>query len=139
IARTDTMAPWSLKSDADRAAKENEAFERAVAYAEAGADVIMPLYASMDWLKRFGNRIPKPLLVLSSEYSTKDLEPYNVKVVVYSTNVLAKTFGLVREMYAEWLAAGKSHMSEQDLKDRQAAHVLNGLLEKEKIFEKYGE
>lgn len=157
IARTDAMAPWREGVETNRAACEKDAFERSVAYAEAGADVIMPMYASMDWVKRFGKQIPKPLMPvcgvnashrqpdgfsggeLASEFSAKELGQYNVKIVLYPTNMLSRTFGFMKKEYSEWLAAGKCVSTEQDQKNRWGANVLVGVPEKYKILAKYGE
>lgn len=138
IARTDAMAPWREGVSTNRAACEKDAFERSVAYAEAGADVIMPMFPSMDWLMRFGKRIPRPLLMLTSEYTVKELEPYNVKIVIYPTDILSKTFGFMKREYAKWLAAGKCVFTEQDKKDKAEAYVLRGGPESEKTRAKYG-
>lgn len=159
IARTDAMAPWREGVSIDRAACEKDAFERAVAYAEAGADVIMPMYPSMDWVKRYGNQIPKPLMPVcgvnashrpppgavaddalpASEFSVKELEPFNVKIVIYPTNMLSRAFRFMKTQYAEWLAAGACVSTEQDAKDRWEVNVLVGVPEKYKILAKYEE
>lgn len=118
IARTDAVAPWRPPLEGDPAARENDAFERSVAYAEAGADVIMPLTASMDWVKRFSKQIPKPLLVITPELTVKELAPYNVKIVLYPTQSLARSFAVMKESYTAFLAAGKGETTEQDRKAR---------------------
>ena len=157
IARTDAMAPWREGAETNRAACEQEAFERCVAYAEAGADVIMPMYPTMNWIRRFGTRIPKPLMPVcgvnashrpppgaapddalqASEFSIAELQPHNVKIMIYPTAMLARAFRFMHTQYAEWLAAGVCHATEQDQKDRWEANVLVGVPEKYKILAKY--
>lgn len=158
IGRTDAMAPWREGVDTNRVACEEEAFERCVAYAEAGADIVMPLYPTIEWLKRYGPRIPKPLLPLfgvnashraptaddkgalqASEYTVDQLAAYNVKLVLYPTNMLSRALGFMRREYAEWLAAGMCVATEDDQKNRWGANVLVGVPEKYKTLEKYGE
>lgn len=139
IARTDAMAPWRQGLKANFAACEQEAFERSLAYADAGADVIMPLFPSTDWIKRYGNRIPKPLLLLPPELSGKELEPYNVKIIIYASSMLSRSFNFMEKQYARWLADGRFDATEQDLKDREDANALVGVPEKEKILAKYQE
>lgn len=139
IARTDAMAHWRGGVEANRAACEKDAFERSVAYADAGADIIMPMFPTIDWVKRFFKQIPKPILMLYPSLSVKELEPYNVKIVIYPNNILLKTFGLMKSEYAAWLAAGKVEFTEQDKKDKAEINALLGVPEKEKLLAKYGE
>ncbi len=156
IARTDAMAPWRAGVEQNRAACEEEAFERACAYAEAGADVIMVMYPSMDWVKRYGRQISKPLMPLYGlnvshrpptveapadlpvcDFTVKELEPYNVKIVIYPVNIVARTFGIMKREYAKWLDEGIFVGTEQDQKDRWESNVLVGVPDKYKLLEKY--
>ena len=154
IARTDAMAPWRDGVRTNLAACEEEAFERAIAYCEAGADAVMPMFASNDWLKRYGPRIPKPIVVLGGaakgwfgnatpvlvpELGAQELARYNVKIIIYATNMLSRSFRFMQEQYSAWLAAGKFDASVQDEKDRAEANQLVGLLEKEAILSKFGD
>lgn len=159
IARTDAMAPWREGLSDNRAACERDAFERLVAYAEAGVDVVMPLYPPMDWVKRFGTQISKPLLPLYglnvshrppsgeeatgslpvSDFTVKELEPYNVKIVIYPVNIVARTFSIVKQEYAKWLEAGVFVATEQDQKDRWESNVLVGVPDRYKLLAKYEE
>jgi len=154
IARTDAMAPWRDGIHTDRASCEAEAFERMLAYGEAGADAVMPMFASNDWLKRYGPRIPKPIVVLGGapqswlgkssgalipEMTASELAAYNVKVVIYATNMLSRTHRFMEQQYSSWLAAGKFDATLQDDQDRADANILIGLGEKEALLNKYGE
>lgn len=154
IARTDAMAPWRTGVRSELPACEEEAFERAIAYCEAGADAIMPLYASNEWLRKYGPRIPKPLVVLAGapkawfgdeaavappELGLAELEAANVKVQIFSTNMLVRSFRFMKEQYAMWLKAGRFDATPQDEKDRADANLLIGLKEKEALLNKYGE
>ena len=154
IARTDAMAPWRTGVRTDRAACDEEAFERAMAYCEAGADCVMPIFASNDWLRKYGKKIPKPVVVLGgapkrwgddmgesteAEFTATEIASYNVKVIIYATNMLARSFGYMKEQYARWLAAGRFDFRPQDETDRADANVLIGLPEKEALLKKYGE
>lgn len=154
IARTDAMAPWRTGVRTDPRACEEEAFERAMAYCEAGADAIMPLYASNDWLRTYGPRIPRPLVVLAGapkawfgdeaaiaprELGLPELEKANVKLQIFSTNMLARSFRFMKEQYATWLKEGRFDATVQDEKDRAEANLLIGLQEKAALLDKYGE
>jgi len=159
VARTDAMAPWREGAETNRAACEQEAFERCVAYAEAGADVVMPMYPTMNWIRRFGNQIPKPLMPVcgvnashrpppgadpdgdlqASEFGVAELQKHNVKIVIYPTSMLSRAFRFMKTQYEQWLADGVCHATEQDQKDRWEANVLVGVPEKYKTLEKYGE
>jgi len=143
VARTDAMAPWRHGVRDNRAACEQEAFERSVAYAEAGADMVMPMYASVDWLKRFGKLIPKPILLLSTPNNAhcdaREFEQYNVRIVIYATNMLARSYVFMKNEYAKWLTAGTCSATDQDIKDRAEANKLVGVPQKYEILAKYGE
>jgi 2-methylisocitrate lyase-like PEP mutase family enzyme len=154
IARTDAMAPWRNGVRTDRSACEEEAFERALAYCEAGADAVMPMYASNDWLAKYGNRVPRPLVVLGGapknwgdsksvssvpEFSADELANYNVRILIYATNMLSRSFAFMRQQYAGWLSEGRFDVRPQDELDRAAANALVGLAEKEELLRKYGE
>jgi len=118
IARTDAAGPWREGFDADREGCEVEAVERGIAYSNAGADLIMPVGISVDWITKYGNDIPTPLLVLANPMlsphgdqkinrqerpSADELGPLNVKVVIYAAFMLTKIIGLIRDEYREWL------------------------------------
>ena len=159
IARTDAMAPWRAGLEQNRPACEAEAFERCVAYAEAGADMIMVMYPAMDWVRQYGNRIPKPILPLYglnvshrapgsdgtdvkgpvSDFTAQELEPYNVKLVIYPVNIVSRTFGFIKREYAKWLQEGIFVATEQDAKDRWESNVLIGVPEKYALLKKYEE
>ena len=158
IARTDAMAPWREGVDNNREACEQEAFERSMAYAEAGADVIMPMYPTIEWLKRYGKRIPKPILPLfgvdashrppigdatgnlrASACTVNELEQYNVKIVVYPTNMVSHAFAFMKKEYAAWLAAGACIATPEDQNNRWGANALVGVPQKYATLAKYGE
>lgn len=152
IARTDAMSPWRDGIHTQRQACEEEAFERALAYCEAGADAIMPLFATNSWLQKYGNRIPKPLVVLGGapknwggqsggpaeeEKTATELLDWNVKVVIYATNMLARTHRFMTQEYTKWLRDGKFDTRPEDEGDRADANVLIGLPEKERLLKTY--
>ncbi len=151
IARTDAMSPWRDGISTDRKACEEEAFERAMRYCEAGADAIMPLFATNEWLERYGPRIPKPLMILGgapqnwsgqsgnvrSEKTASGLSAWNVRTVIFATNMLSRTHRFMETQYAQWLADGRFELLPQDEIDRADANVLVGLPEKERILAQY--
>jgi 2-methylisocitrate lyase-like PEP mutase family enzyme len=154
IARTDAMAPWRTGVRTELPACEEEAFERALAYCEAGADAIMPLYASNEWLQTYGPRIPKPLVVLAGapkawfgaetavappELELAELAKANVRMQIFSTNMLARSFRFMKEQYAQWLKDGRFDATAQDERDRADANLLIGLKEKEALLNRFGE
>lgn len=154
IARTDAMAPWRTGVRTELPACEEEAFERALAYCEAGADAIMPLYASNEWLQKYGPRIPRPLVVLagapkawlgaetviaSPELSLTELAKANVRMQIFSTNMLARSFRFMKEQYALWRKDGRFDATAQDERDRADANLLIGLKEKEALLNRFGE
>ncbi|AZW29203.1 isocitrate lyase/PEP mutase family protein [Bordetella bronchiseptica] len=152
IARTDAMSPWRDGIHARRAACEEEAFERALRYCDAGADAIMPLFATNSWLERYGPRIPKPLVVLGGapknwgaeaagvaepEKTASELLAWNVRMVIYATNMLSRAHRFMTQEYGRWLQDGKFDVRPTDETDRADANVLVGLPEKERILQKY--
>lgn len=154
IARTDAIAPWRPGIQTNRARCEAEALERMQAYAQAGADMVMPLYATMDWIKRHGREIPKPIVHLGGAAKTwfanepaeleldltaDELGEFNVKAVIYGTSMLSRSFNFMALEYRRWLEEGRFAGNAQDEVDRLAANELVGLLEKEAILKKYGE
>lgn len=139
IGRTDAMAKWREGSQVNRAACEEEAFERAMAYAEAGADVIMPMHFSLDWVKKYGRRIPKPLLLINPQMTLKEIEPYNVKIVIHPADMLSRSVAWMRKEYSEWLAAGMLKVTDEHWRQRDEANDLIGVPEKYALLEKYGE
>ncbi|MES3001453.1 MAG: isocitrate lyase/PEP mutase family protein [Pseudomonadota bacterium] len=154
IARTDAIAPWRPGVRTDLAGCEQEALERMQAYAEAGADMVMPLYASMSWVRRFGRQIPKPIVLLGGgakgwlghtadqlelDLPAPELEGFNVKTVIYGTSMLSRSFNFMEQEYRKWLAEGRFAANAQDEIDRFAANDLVGVPEKEALLVKYGE
>src|SRR5690606_4881589 len=154
IARTDAVAPWRPGVRDDLAACERDALERVQAYAEAGADMVMPLYASMSWLQRYGRDIPKPVVHLGGaakswlgntveepelDLTADELAAFNVKTVIYGTSMLSRSFNFMEKEYRAWLADGRFAGNAQDELDRIAANELVGLPEKEALLKKFGE
>lgn len=154
IARTDALAPWRPGVSEDLRRCEEDAFERCLAYAEAGADLVMPIYASMDWFRRYGNKLPKPLTLLGGAARTwpghapgkleldlpaSELAQFNVKLVIYGAAMLSRSFAFMEKEYAAWLAEGRFAANAQDEIDRVDALKLIGLPEKEALLRKYGE
>ncbi len=154
IARTDAVAPWRPGVRTDLARCEDDALERMHAYAEAGADLVMPLYASMSWLRRCGPQIAKPVVHLGGaakswlghnpEHLELDepadvLAACNVKLVIYGTSMLSRSFNFMEKEYRSWLAEGRFPANAQDEIDRVTANDLVGLPEKEAFLKKYGE
>lgn len=155
IARTDAMAPWRDGLADDPRGCEEEAFERLLAYCEAGVDAVFPNNATNEWIRKYGPRIPKPIVVLGgaprnwpgkSDFAVRDeemtateLARYNVRLVIYATNMLSRSHRFMKDQYASWLAAGRFDFSPQDELDRADANVMIGLPEKEKMLARYGE
>jgi len=154
IARTDAMAPWRDGVQKNRESCEEEAFQRMLAYCDAGADMVMPMFATNEWLIRYGSKIPKPIVVLGGapqswlgfapdelipEMTATEIAKYNVKVVIYATNMLARNHRFMKQQYASWLKSERFDATAQDDQDRADANVLIGLLDKEALLNKYGE
>jgi 2-methylisocitrate lyase-like PEP mutase family enzyme len=145
IARTDAMAPWRAGLADDWEGCDAEAFDRMCAYAEAGADVVLPLYPTIGWLAKYGPQVPKPILCLygvnappkprpelpgfdvrgASVVPARDLEVYNVKIVLNSVNIVERLFPAMEATYAEWLATG---LSQASAADKQAKAKLSALV-----------
>jgi methylisocitrate lyase len=149
IARTDAAAPWRDGVADDRAACDADAFERCVAYAAEGADLVMPMGVSMDWLRRHGCDVPVPIAVLSGPtlmpggeldayLPADELAVFNVKLVIHPTYMLVRTYRFMKTLYAQWLAAGRFDATEQDARDRSAINELVGIAEKQDILARYG-
>ena len=153
IARTDALAPWRPGIQEDLAGCEQDAFERCQAYAEAGADLVMPIYASMDWFRRYGPAAARPMVLLGGaartwpgcapgrlelDLTAPELEPLNVKAVIYGTSMLSRCHPFMEREYRTWLSEGRFASNADDERDRVEALKLVGLLEKEALLRKYG-
>lgn len=154
IARTDALAPWRPGVHDDLARCEEDAFQRCLAYAEAGADLVMPIYASMDWFRRYGPRLPKPCTLLGGAARTwpghvaaplevdlpaPELAPFNVRLIIYGAAMLSRAHAFMAQEYRKWLSEGRFAANAQDEVDRVDALKLVGLLEKQRLLDKYGE
>ncbi|HSW17248.1 MAG TPA: hypothetical protein VLJ86_08485, partial [Ramlibacter sp.] len=104
--------------------------------------------------RRYGPRIPRPLGVLAGaprawhgdeavapppELGLDELEHANVKLQIFSTNMLARTHGFMQAQYAQWLAQGRFDATAQDERDRADANVLIGLPDKQALLDEFGE
>jgi 2-methylisocitrate lyase-like PEP mutase family enzyme len=125
------------------------------AYAEAGADVLMPMYPTRDWLVRFGKRLPRPIMpvsgfavrrshsdgddenVMSSEMTASELAEYNVKIVVYPTSIFSRIYTVVQEEFSKWLEEGIFVPSEKDHDARKASSTLIGVEKKKDLLRKF--
>ena len=153
IARTDAMAPWRDGVRTDPKGCAQDAYERLCAYAEAGADLLMPLYASNEWLLEWGPKLPKPLSTLAGapkswggkvqapppDLTLDGFKSANVRLLIYSTNMLVRTHRFMKQQYATWLAEGGFHATLEDEEDRAEANRLIGLAEKTAFLDKFGE
>jgi methylisocitrate lyase len=147
IARTDAVAPWAVRGK-DLAKSEQDAFERVAAYAEAGADIILPVFVSTDWVKRFGNKISKPLLILGPDVVGADLESLNVKIVAFSTQMMPRSYLQMKSQYAQWLrdgltdgvsAQGLMRGTEEDQKVRRDMAAMVGVPAENELLAQYEE
>lgn len=154
IARTDAMSPWRDGIQTDPRGCAEDAYNRLCAYAEAGADLLMPLYASNEWLEEWGPKLPRPLSVLAGapkfwgkgeitapppDLSLTELKAANVRLVIYSTNMLVRAHRFMKQQYAMWLADGAFKATVEDEADRAEANRLIGLPDKVAFLEKFGE
>jgi 2-methylisocitrate lyase-like PEP mutase family enzyme len=139
IARTDASAPWRSGLRDDVSGCENDAFERCAAYAEAGADLVMPQVLSANWVEKFGNQITAPILFRGGPAiggasdldprtgpppSLEELESWNVKVLAYTPALLFRAFSYYRRQLAECLEAGGFVSSPSDDADRIEAQSV---------------
>jgi 2-methylisocitrate lyase-like PEP mutase family enzyme len=153
IARTDALAPWRPGLNDDIEGAERDAFERCQAYADVGADLVMPIYASMDWFRRYGPKLNAPCVLLGGaaktwpglapgklelDFPADELEAFKVKLVIYGTSMLSRSFAFMEQQYSKWLSEGRFASNAQDELDRTETLKLVGLLEKEEILRKYG-
>jgi methylisocitrate lyase len=145
VARTDAVAPW-CEPGTDMATREQDAFERCVAYAEAGADIIMPVFASTDWLRRYGSKISKPMLILAPDVDGSELEPLNVKIIAFSTQMIPRTHMQLKSQYARWLQdrrtdgvpiPGKMRGTEADQEARREVDSLIGVPRENELLAQY--
>lgn len=155
IARTDAMAPWRDGLAADLKGCEQEAFERLLAYCDAGVDVIFANNASNDWIREYGPKLPKPIMVLGGapkawpgkgnvspreeEMTATEMLQYNVKLVIYATNMLSRSHKFMTDQYASWLKNERFDFCPQDEIDRADANKMIGLPEKMRLLDKYGD
>lgn len=150
IARTDAMASWRTGLDSAPARRE-DCLKRAVAYAEAGADIVMVMHPdSAETVERFCRDIPKPVLIIMGQVmatkgaapfdaSPQELEKMGVKIVLYATFLLMKTVPLVRKLLSELHRTGQGGFTDEERRHRDALNTLLGQNALKKVQAKYGE
>lgn len=140
IARTDSMRPWRKDLGADSA--EDDCVRRCVAYADAGADIVMIMSpGSEKALRRFCREIPRPILSSASSWdydpSAAELEAIGVKVVIYPMFIPWKTTPFIRASLRDLLTAGKSGFSQDEKTQRGTLNDLLGIADYKEIQAKF--
>ena len=136
IARTDSMRPW--RKDLGASSAEDDCVRRCIAYAEAGADVVMIMSpGSEKALRRFCKEIPRPILLCAGTWdydpSAAELEAMGVKIVIWPVFIRAKVTPLIRSSLRELLAAGKVSYSQDEKTQRDTLNDILGMPDYKKI------
>lgn len=129
IARTDSMRPW--RKDLAGKNPADDCVRRCVAYADAGADIIMIMSpGSEKALRRFCREIPRPILICAGTWdydpSAAELQDMGVKIVVYPVFIRGKIVPAIRSSLRDLLASGKVHLSVDEVSQKD---TMNNILD----------
>jgi methylisocitrate lyase len=128
IARTDALQP-NMKTGSP-AASEDDAIRRSIAYAEAGADMIMINHIpSAESLRRFCKEVPRPIKITVGRHGfnapASVLDEIGVKMVVFTMLVHKQMLMAATKTLAEVRATGyKLHTREEDAEDEKYRVLL---------------
>ena len=128
IARTDALQPNTRAET--RTANEDDALRRSLAYAAAGADVIMVNHIpSAESLRRFCEEVPKPIKITVGRHgfneSAEVLDEIGVKLVVFTMLLHKQMLMAAARTLAEVRATGyKAHSKEEDEEDEKYRVLL---------------
>lgn len=141
IARTDSMAPWRSGYTKSTDFKD-ECLRRGIAYAEAGADVVMVMAPdSAETLQRLCSAIPKPVMVTMGVWPfnapAKTLESLGIKIVLFPTYLQIKSAVTVRKLLNDLFATGQAMFTDEDRQNRDSLNKLLGSDEVNRLRAKY--
>jgi 2-methylisocitrate lyase-like PEP mutase family enzyme len=143
VARTDAMQPKANMSAAAAGAMENDALERSIAYASAGADVIMVNHiTSAQMLRRFCKEVPKPIKITVGRHPFNEpagvLEEMGVKMVVFTMLLHKQMLMAARKALAEVHSTGYKMHTEEEFAEDEKYRTLLGQDRFKQIQETYG-
>lgn len=150
IARTDAMATWRTGLDG-AAARREDCLKRSVAYAEAGADLVMVMHPdSADTLGRFCREVPKPIAVIAGQVATTkgvapfkatplELEQAGVRMAIFATFLLTKMVPVARGLLSELCRTGHGAFTDEEREQRHSLNTLLGHGEMTEVQARYGE
>lgn len=130
IARTDSMRPW--RKDLVSGSAEDDCLKRCLAYADAGADIIMIICpGSEKALRRFCREIPRPVLVCAGTFDydppVAELEDIGVKIVVYPVFIRQKITPFLRASLRQLLSDGHVTFNQEERVQRDKLNDILGL------------
>lgn len=130
IARTDSMRPW--RKDLARGSAEDDCLKRCLAYADAGADIIMIMCPGSERaLRRFCREISKPVLVCAGTFDydppASELEDIGVKIVVFPVFIRQKITPFLRSSLRQLLSDGQVTFNQDEREQRDTLNDILGL------------
>ena len=113
IARTNTIAEVDLE----------EGIRRAVAYADAGADMILVLPRTEEEFRRLPTAVPKPLAAMTiavgrpPRFTAEQLHELGYPLVLEAQAGMLAAYAAVRRAYRQILAQGYAEMDTEELRE----------------------
>lgn len=140
-ARTDPDFLIIARTDA----RGDEAIERAIAYAEAGADMVKPTskaFSNLDGLKRFMREVDRPVWLtmvgwLDSTLTIKDLEATHCRIAGYPLAALGSVFRAIRRVMSEIKEKGTTNNISKEIASATELKDFLGMPEVEEMEMKY--
>jgi 2-methylisocitrate lyase-like PEP mutase family enzyme len=134
IARTDALGA-GLSVD--------EAIERLERYADAGADAVLPITRSYEWLKEIGKRWSRdtPIVAAPTRFSTvsaEELQQHGIRMILYTEIAVRAALQGVRTAMRELRAQGTISAIESTLVPTEYLYDLVRLPDYRELEQRYG-
>ncbi len=137
-ARTDPDFVIIARSDAITVTTLDDAVDRARAYAEAGADLVMLPFLNLEDAPVVAEALPVPLLILATQESRAVVEQSGAKVVLYPATSVMVAYRAVREAWRALREQGViTGYRDRTPRPREFAEFI-GMMEATELAEAYG-
>ena len=137
-ARTDPDFVIIARSDAITVTTLDDAVDRARAYAEVGADLVMLPFLNLEDAPAVAEALPVPLLILATQESRAAVEQSGAKVVLYPATSVMVAYRAVREAWRALREQGAiTGYRDRTPRPREFAEFI-GMMEATELAEAYG-